>query len=62
VWKFFRKKVMNNRYYATFKEFTEEALMFFECLSEYTDELRTLLTHNFQLFTTQPGKQVRIGY
>jgi hypothetical protein len=53
---------MNNRYYATFREFTEEALMFFECLSEYADELRTLLTHNFQLFTTQPGKQVRIGY
>jgi transposase len=62
VWKFFRKKVMNNRYYATFKEFTEEALMFFECLSEYTDELRTLLTHNFQLFDQDTEKQVTNAY
>lgn len=62
VWKFFRKKVMNNRYYATFKEFTEEALMFFECLSEYADELRTLLTHNFQLFGHGTEKQVTNAY
>lgn len=62
VWKFFRKKVMNNRYYATFKEFTEETLMFFECLSEYADELRTLLTHNFQLFGHGTEKQVTNAY
>ena len=62
VWKFFRKKVMNNRYYPTFKEFAEEALMFFDCLSEYADELRTLLTHNFQLFSSLPDNQVRMGY
>ena len=62
VWKFFRKKVMNNRYYATFKKFTEEALMFFECLSEYADELRTLLTHNFQLFGHDTEKQVTNAY
>lgn len=62
VWKFFRKKVMNNRYYSTFKEFTEEALMFFECLSEYSDDLRTLLTHNFQLFGQDTEKQVTNAY
>lgn len=62
LWKFFRKKVMNNRYYPTFKEFTEEALMFFECLSEYADELRTLLTHNFHLYTDNPEKWVTIAY
>jgi len=62
VWKFFRKKVMNNRYYATFREFTEEALMFFECLSDYADELRTLLAHNFQLFGKDSEKRVTIAY
>jgi transposase len=62
VWKFFRKKVMNNRYYATFREFSEEALMFFDCLSDYADELRTLLTHNFQLFDSTPKEQVRMAY
>ena len=62
LWKFFRKKVMNNRYYATFKEFSEEVLMFFECLSEYDDELGTLLTHNFQLFDSATEKHVTYTY
>jgi len=62
VWKFFRKKVMNNRYYATFKKFTEETLMFFDCLSEYADELRTLLAHNFQLFDDDTKNKVTIAY
>lgn len=62
LWKFFRKKVMNNRYYSTFKEFSEEVLMFFECLSEYADELRTLLTHNFHLYADSPEKQVVTAY
>ena len=48
--------------YATFKEFSEEVLMFFECLSEHTDELRTLLTHNFQLFGEDTGKMVTNAY
>lgn len=62
LWGFFRKKVMNNRYYPTFKEFSEEALMFFECLSEYADELRTLLTQDFQRFSKTPDKRVTIAY
>jgi transposase len=62
LWKFFRKKVLNNRYYATFKEFSEEVLMFFDCLSEHADELRTLLTHNFQLFDDDTGKKVTNAY
>ena len=62
VWGFFRRKVMNNRYYATFKEFTEEALMFFDCLSDYTDELLTLLTQKFQRFDKAPEKLVTRAY
>jgi transposase len=62
VWKFFRKKVTNNRYYKTFKEFSEEVLMFFASLSDYADELRTLLTHNFQIFEADPEKQVKMAY
>jgi transposase len=62
LWKFFRKKVMNNRYYATFREFSEEVLLFFECLSEYADELRTLLAQNFQRFKKTPQTTVTMAY
>ena len=62
VWGFFRKKVMNNQYYPTFKKFSEEVLMFFECLSEYADELRTLLTQNFQRFYKSPKTLVTAAY
>ncbi len=62
LWGFFRKKVMNNHYYPTFKKFSEEVLMFFECLSDYADELRTLLTQNFQRFHKTPQRQVTMAY
>lgn len=62
LWGFFRKKVMNNRYYPNFKKFSEEVLMFFECLSEYADELRTLLAQNFQRFAKTPGATVAMPY
>lgn len=58
LWKFMRSRVMNNRYYQTFREFSEEILMFFECLSDYADKLGTLLTHNFHMPSSRRKQQV----
>lgn len=48
-WKFFKKKVMNNRYYDTFAEFTEACKSFFRKRKKYLPELQTLLTENFHI-------------
>ena len=43
-------KVLNNRYYPTFRQFREELLMFFDRLpEEFADNLRSLLTLKFHL-------------
>ena len=49
LWKFFKKKVLANRYYESFLEFYQESFAFFENLSEYEDELDSLLTLKFQI-------------
>lgn len=51
-WEFFRRKVLNNRYYETFSEFVRSCKNFFRCRKKYKAELRTLMTENFHLFTT----------
>jgi transposase len=48
-WKFFKKKVVNNRYYETFAEFTEACKSFFRKRKKYLPELQTLLTENFHI-------------
>jgi len=50
-WKFFKKKVVNNRYYETFAEFTEASKNFFRKRKKYLPELQTLLTENFHIQT-----------
>lgn len=52
LWKYFRKVVMNNRYYQTLQDFTEAAEAFFANIKEHRKALRSLLTENFHLFTT----------
>ena len=49
-WKFLRKKIMRNTYYATFAEFRTAIQKLLANLSSYTDELTTLMTENFHLF------------
>ena len=49
LWKFFKKKILANRYYETFPEFRKESLSFFRKLSKFTRELDSLLTDNFQI-------------
>jgi len=49
VWKFFKKKVLRNHYYATFQEFLSAVCEFFEKWDEYRDEMRSLLTLEFEI-------------
>jgi len=48
-WKFFKKKVMNNRYYETFGEFKRACESFFSKRKKYLPELQSLLTENFHI-------------
>ena len=48
-WKFFKKKVLNNRYYETFEEFKQACQSFFRKRKKYLPELKTLLTENFHI-------------
>jgi len=48
-WKFFKKKVMNNRYYETFGEFKRACESFFRKRKKYLPELQSLLTENFHI-------------
>ena len=49
LWKFFKKKILYNRYYATFDEFRTACEEFFANPSKYHRELRSLLTENFAI-------------
>jgi transposase len=48
-WKFFKKKVLNNRYYETFDEFKQACKSFFRKRKKYLPELQTLLTEKFHI-------------
>jgi len=53
VWKFIKKKSLNSRYYETFFDFRMAILKAVEsCNNEWEDELTSLLTLNFQTFST----------
>jgi transposase len=49
LWKFFKKKTLYNRYFATFAEFKVACEDFFAHPARYHRELRSLLTENFQI-------------
>jgi len=51
-WKFFKKKVLNNRYYETFEEFKQACKSFFRKRKKYLPELETLLAENFHIAVT----------
>ena len=53
VWKFIKKKALNSRYYETFFDFRMAILKAVEgCNDEWEDELASLLSLNFQTFST----------
>ncbi len=48
-WKFFKKKVLYQEYYETYKEFRAACKKFFKQAKSYKKELRSLLTENFHI-------------
>ncbi len=52
VWKFFKKKILYNRYYESKAEFDEVCLKFFKYIRKFKDELSTLVTDNFEVLGT----------
>ena len=49
MWKFMKKKVMRNQFYKTFADFVAAIKHFFTDLSDYTDELSSLMRDKFQI-------------
>lgn len=49
LWRFFKKKVSNNRYYEKFRDFRQAVLTFFKRIQDYESELDSLLVDNFQI-------------
>ncbi len=49
LWRYFRKRVLHNKYYETFAEFEKACLLFFKKLRSYRPELITLLTEKFHI-------------
>ncbi len=49
LWKFSKKILVHNTYYETFSEFKNNVNYFFMNLSDYSDELKSLITKKFQI-------------
>jgi transposase len=52
LWRFFKKKVLYNQHYASFADFQQICTTFFADLGKYKQELKTLLTENFQILNS----------
>ena len=52
LWKYFKKKVTKNKYYQTFEEFYSAVTQCFKYIMNDIDELRSLLTLNFEIIKT----------
>lgn len=49
LWKFFKKKVVANKYYGTFDEFKDAVRNFFAKIMSFREDLSTLLTEKFHI-------------
>ena len=47
LWKFYKKKVLYNKYYETFDEFKKHTQDFFDNIADYSIELKSLLKDKF---------------
>lgn len=52
VWKFFKKKVLYNKYYQDVQSFKSAAIHFFQKIGDYADDLHSLLSGGFQVGST----------
>ncbi len=50
-WKFLKRKVARNHFYATLAEFRAAVQKVLNNIASYDDELASLMTERFQLFT-----------
>ena len=48
-WKFFKRQVLYNRYYETFADYKAACQRFFADLDAHAEQLRSLLTENFEI-------------
>jgi len=49
LWKFFKKKVLYNKYHETLNDFRSAAMSFFRNIEQYGDELISLMSGGFEL-------------
>jgi len=49
LWKFFKKKQIQNAYYSDFSEFYEATIQFFHDIDHYKEELSSLLSLKFEI-------------
>lgn len=49
LWRFFKKKIIYNRYYEKFRDFKTACLCFFENLKIYENEMQNLMIEKFQI-------------
>jgi transposase len=47
LWKFYKKKVLHNKYYEDFEAFKKKSLSFFKNIEVHKEELQSLLADNF---------------
>jgi transposase len=52
LWKFFKKKVLYNRYHENIKEFRKSCIHFFKNIDLYADELRSIMSGGFEMRNT----------
>jgi len=52
LWKFFKRKVLYNKYYEARADFENACMNFFRYIRKYRNELSTLLTDNFEVLGT----------
>ena len=49
LWKFFKKKIIKNKYYETFAKFKKAISDFFKNFDDYIEELRSIITDKFEI-------------
>jgi transposase len=49
IWKFFKKKILYDKYYEKFTDFSDVCLYFFKNIKKYKAELRTIATEKFHI-------------
>lgn len=53
LWRFMNKKVRNNRYYCKFMDFKKSIIDFFDNISLFKEDLKSLLVKNFHIIKQQ---------